>query len=225
MSKKLLAACMVIAAFAVAPSFASANPVVTHPTGTILKPGTLLEATNIGETVMTLSSGGELKCTVATLTGPLHVNETTKGAEAEITFATFAGTGTVADVDKECTGPFNASVTPTGLPWCLEATENNDKFKLRGGKCTEAAKALSFTLVGTILGFPVNCKYQRTAVTGPVTGTFTTHTTGDLIGTVEGEPVFSRIESPESCPASGKLHMKYTVETDNGLFEPVYMSS
>jgi hypothetical protein len=228
MSKKLFAACLVIAAFSVMPSLASAKPVITHPTGTVLATGTKLLGTNIGDTIMVIPGSGEVRCSTAHMTGNLHVNSTASGFEGEITSATFAGTGALqaGEPDKECTGFLSPAVTvpATSLPWCLEGTKAADTFELRGGKCTEAAKAITFQLIGTIFGFPVACKYSR-AAGSPVVGSFTTHETGDAVATVTGEPVFKRTESPESCPAEGKLKMAFTVETDVTPAAPLYISS
>jgi hypothetical protein len=228
MSKKLIVACMVIAAFAVVPSLASAKPVITHPTGSVLATETKILATNVGgPTIMTLTGGGKIECSSAKLTGTLKTNSTASGFEGEIESATFTGTGGTQASEPglpECTGTFLSAVTVTGLPWCLEGTEANDNFKLRGGKCSEAAKALNFTLSSTIFGFPVVCKYQRGAAS-PVTGHFTTHPAGDLVGTVTGEPEFLRVESSETCPTGGSLDMSFTAETDTtASADPLYAS-
>ena len=71
MSKKLIAACMAITAFAALAmaSTASAAPVVTHPTGTVLATGANIVGTNIGETVMKTSLGN-VTCRNATLKAP-----------------------------------------------------------------------------------------------------------------------------------------------------------
>jgi hypothetical protein len=233
MSKKLITACMALAAFAafaVLPSLASAKPVITHPTGTVLSPAgsPTITATNTGITVMHTSLG-DLECNVAWFTGTLTNNSTAGGFEGDITTATFKGTGTkqAAEPDTECTSPFgNAAITPLVShtePWCLEGTENNDSFKVRGGSCLAAAKPLEFIITPTIFGSPISCRYTR-AATSPVTGTFVTHTEGDAVFTVSN-PVFG-IAAGQSgfCPGSGELTMSFTGATDNATEEPLFIS-
>ena len=230
MNRKLLAACMVIAAFSVVPSLAAAKPVLTHPTGTVLPVTTggvptKIKATNVGNTKMTISGLPTLECTTAVLTGDLHINETTKGIEGEITSAEFGGTGSkiAGDVEPECTGGAGPSgVTVTSLPWCIEATEDNDNFALKGGKCTAATSPITFDLSVTSIFGTITCKYIKNT---KVTGTFTTHSTGDAVGTIS-EVGFARHESSELCPSEGKLDMSFTLETDlTNEFKPLWISS
>jgi hypothetical protein len=224
MSKKLIAACMVIAAFAVVPSLAAAKPVLTHPTGTIIPPGTPLLATNTTETVMTLP--GELpplKCSSAVMTGTVTADSTAGGFDGEITKAEFGGTGTTisGDVRPECTGGLGPSgVTVTSLPWCLEGTESSDTFSLKGGKCGAATAPITFDLTVTSAFGTITCKYIRTT---KLTGTFQTHPS-DAIASI-ASVVFTKHESSVLCPEKGELDMTFTVETDSPVAEPVYISS
>jgi hypothetical protein len=229
MSKKLIAACMALTAFvafAVAPSLASAKPVVTHPTGTVLATGKNIKATNVGETIMETPIG-TLRCTSATMTGTLTTNSTAAGFEGDITSASFSGTGSTVSGEPlpECTGAFgNASITPTvsaAAPWCLEGTEANDNFKLRGGSCLAASKALEFQIVVTIFGAPVNCKYERAAA---VTGTFVTHPS-DAVLSVSKQNFPIAAGQSGFCPGNGELTMSFTTETDTAVAEPLYISS
>jgi hypothetical protein len=173
---------------------------------------------------------GGLSCTSAWLTGKVTANSTAAGFEADITAGTFAGTGgkQAAEPDSECTGAsFVFAITPivsAAAPWCLEATENNDTFKVRGGSCTATAKALEFVMTATIFGSPVTCKYVRASST-PVTGTFQTHPTGDAVFTF-GNPVFS-IAAGESgfCPSTYELTMSFTASTDTAAEETLFIST
>ena len=231
MSKKLITACMALAAFAafaVVPSLASAKPVITHPTGTVLATPTKITATNIGETEM-VTSIGTLKCSTATLTGTLTTNSTAAGTEGTIESATFAGTGSaIGSSDKECTGGFgNAAITPNpatnGLPWCLEATEANDKFNLRGGSCAEKERAIRFTIDLTVFGSTLTCNYERTTA---ATGTLTTDTSGeDAQGGIVSQNWPAVAGNPFGCPSNGELTMKFTLETDQETASPMYISS
>jgi len=226
------------AAFAVLPSLASANPIITHPTGVVYCPNggakgeeCKILATNVGETIME-TPVGPLKCNKASMTGTVTVNETAKGSEGNITSAHFSGTGTTVpgEPEAECTGAFgNASITPTvsaTAPWCLQATEANDKFKLRGGSCSGATKPIEFAIVVTIFGSPVNCKYERTTLKGPVEGTITTDTATGEDAILGIENVEFPVASGQSgfCPSKGELTMKFTLETDSPVSEPMYFS-
>lgn len=223
MSKKLFAACLVIAAFAVVPSFASANPILTEPTGTPLAAGATITATNVGNTTLTTSTG-TLTCTTAILTGDLTSNATSEGAKGKITTAKFGGTGgTQAGAEEpECTGSNfftpNTTITPNAsLPWCLETPAAADSFTITGGACGTNGPitfALDVTGVGT-------CKYIREAATE---GSLVT----DGAGTNENTAAISSVpweleEGPGLCPGEGKLTMRFSLETENGT--PVYISS
>src|SRR3954463_5033406 len=140
MRKTLLAACLVIAAFAVVPSLASAKPVLTHPTGSLLGIGSKITATNVGNTTM-VTPIGTFTCSTAILTGELTQNNTANGFKATITSLGEGGTGTTiaGDNEPECTG--SGIVGNRGMTWippyCVEGVEANDKLKVRGGACSE----------------------------------------------------------------------------------------
>jgi hypothetical protein len=240
MHKKLITACLAVFALAAlalpAISQATNSPVITHPTGTILKTGTLIEGTNIGETFMRNTTTGEvtLRCNSATMTGTLTKNET-GNVQGEISSAHFTGTGE----SGKCTGFINPTVDPLGLGtgvgqgWCLKSTSAmaTDEFQVQGGKCTEAAKKLEFTLT-TGIG---RCKYQATKAT--LRGTFTTHPS-DAVMTIprsgltqeekSTETGFTKVEDTipfNPCPSSSYLEMSFTLETDGVANSGVFISS
>ena len=105
--------------------------------------------------------------------------------------------------------------TISGTPYCIKLLAK-DEFQLRGNNCASPARTLTFTLdITTILG-TVSCAYERTTVTGPVKGTFTTHPE-DAIGHVAfGTNSEFKGESTNSgtCPPTGQLEMSFTFETD-----------
>jgi hypothetical protein len=215
MYKKLITACMAVAAFAafVIPATASANPDLTEG-GVLVPTATNIVGTNVGETIMTTSLG-KVICTNVVLKGTLTVNSTEKGIEGDINSATFAGEGETApgEPDKECTSwAGGVSVTPNpatnGLPWCVEATENSDTIKLRGGSCTSATRPIRFTLVFTS-GLIGTCTYQRTnAAVGTI------DTVNSTAGILDQE--WTRFEGGAGCPSVGKLDMTFKLETENG---------
>jgi hypothetical protein len=234
MHKKLITACLALfalAAFALPAAAQAVNhPVLTHPTGTILATKTKITATNVGETLLvnTATSATELACTKASMTGELIKNET-GNIQGNITAASFTGTGS----GGACTGSFlNPTIEPTGLPWCLKSNETmaTDEFQVLGGKCTEAAKKITFVL--RVAGG--ECEYQSTTTTG-VKGTFTTDSTGDALlstpragHTANEDAGFTKIRDTvifHPCPSSNGLQMTFTLETDVASpVEPLYIS-
>ena len=211
MYKKLMLACMAIAAFsAIAASSASAA-VLTHPTGTVASAGIGIKATNVGESHF-VSSLGNITCNNNTMAGTLHSNSTAGGVTGEITSASFKGSA----AGEECTGTGTrtTNVTVTGLPWCVKSL-TGDNFEVRGGACTSAPSNITFTLDVTGLA---NCSYAKTSIAG----TATTDTTGDAILSI------SNVEVQKTggilCPSPGELTMSFTLETNSVTTEPVYLS-
>jgi hypothetical protein len=230
MSKKLMTGLLALVALAALalPAVASASPEIGETSGgvfTKLAVGSKIKATNVGNTLMTNSSGGILtECNAATLTGELTKNSGTE-IEGNVTSATFTGTGS----ESRCTATFgNSTVTPTvtaeggahGLPWCIKAggALEKDEMTVRGGKCSEAARDIRFIL--DVLG-GVECEYQRTTA---IPGTFTTDTSGQDATTTITKQKFSRIRgSALVCPSEGFLDMTFTLETDTETASPLYI--
>jgi hypothetical protein len=241
MSKKLITACMALFALAafILPAGASASPVVTEPTGTKLDPtgktcttglpGICITATNVGETLLKSGSTVLARCTTATMTAGMSKNSGTH-VEATIHTTTFAGTGAEVGGEKECTGSFGNITVDTnlgnGTPWCLTGGGElaADAFTVRGGGCAEAVRGITFVLTSTTAGA---CKYERTKEKGPLTGTFTTDTTGDAILSLASgaNTEFAKEEGGFLCPASGSLEMSFTLETDTKVSnDPIWIS-
>jgi hypothetical protein len=239
MHKKLIAACMALAAFAVfaiGPATASAtnNPVVTHPTNTVLAKGAKITGTLLnGSSVLwnTAKTVKQLTCTTATMEGELTKNEG-GNVEGSITSAIFGGTGPKAagEPANECTGVDNASVTPLGFPWCIRSTTTmvTDEVQISGGGCPGGGK-IKFLLLTTTIG---ECEYESTGV---IKGTFTTDTAAngnsDAIIHVNqpahdgtGTQGFKKIRGGIFCPSSGVLEMSFTLETKSANTEPLYFS-
>lgn len=216
MHRKLITACMALAAFmafAVVPSISSASPELTHPTGTTLKVGSKIDATNVGDTLMTDAGGGVLtRCSSATMTGTVTSNTGTAIA-ADISTATFSGTA----AGGACTGSFGSTTpTPKNLPWCIKSTKTADQFEVRGGACSEASKPITFILDAP---FGVECKYSRTSA---ILGTFATHPSDAVLTISKVE--FPGESTPFPCPSTGYLDMSFTLETDTPTAEPIYIS-
>jgi hypothetical protein len=209
MYKRVILACAALAAFAafaVIPAVASASePVLTYPTGTIMPINTKIRAHNVnGNTKMTLPGGGAVECSNSTMTGTLIQNNGV--VKGNVESASFKGT----ESEERCTSPLGATkVTVTSLPWCLSSTEVTNGFEVRGGLCSEATRALTFTL--DVAG--LSCSYSR----ANVNGTFTTHPEDAILTISEIE--FAKSGGSFLCPASGKLDMSFTLEHDPTLKE------
>jgi hypothetical protein len=254
MGKKLITACLglfALAAFAL-PATASAvnNPIITHPTGTALAVGTKFLATNIGNTQLKNGEGTTTltECTTAKMTGTV-VENTTGHVTANITTATFSGTGTSFAGMNECTGVSilpNLTVTTNGTDpagtflegtedvengtaYCLKAdnTMAEHEFQLRGGTCADAARKIAFIFDTTFSGNP-QCKYERSAAS-PIKGTFTTDTTGDAVLSVSAAtPSNTKFTGATGnsilCPTSLTTQMSFTFEADEATASPFYIS-
>jgi hypothetical protein len=208
MYKKLITACMAVAAFAafVIPATASANPDLTEG-ATLVPTGTTVVGTNVGDTKMTTSLG-TITCNSVVLKGKLTVNSTAAGIEGDIESASFTNSGST-----ECTTwaggvTVNANPATNGLPWCVEATENADAIKVRGGSCTAATRPIRFVMAFTsaLIG---TCTYQRTTA---AVGTINTAESTASIS----EQEWTKFEGGSGCPSTGKLDMTFKFETENG---------
>jgi hypothetical protein len=209
MAKKILAICAALVAFAVVPAIASASPELVNVGGTKIATGTTIQGTNVGNTVMTTSIGN-VECTTSVMSGVLTKNSGTE-IEGNIESASFKGT----ESGERCSGPLGATeVTIPSLPWCIRATSamEKDEMQVRGGKCSEASRALTFTLHGTILGFPVTCHYSKASVSG----TYRTKASGDAQVTILKQRFTREAGSSGSCPEFGDLDMTFTLETGTG---------
>jgi hypothetical protein len=243
MHKKLIAACMALAAFtvfAIGPATASAtnNPTLTYPTGTAIPVGTKLTATLVNgssDLWNTTKTTKLLECTTAAMTGEL-IKNAGGNVESRITSMVLGGTGLKAagEPTNECTGITNTSATPkvsAAEPWCLRSTTTmaTDEFQISAGNCPGGGRP-KFLWVTTEIG---SCEYESTGV---IKGTFTTDTPAggpiqDAIVHVnqpahsgEGTQGFKKIAGGVFCPTSFLREMSFTLETHNTTPEPIYIS-
>lgn len=225
MTRKLTAACLALVAciaFAGAPAsaFATNDPEVTHPTGTLLGVGTKFSGTNVGNIVFTNSSGNIIhECSTATLTGALTKNDG-NNVEAVISSLAFTGTG----VGGACTSSsgnltFTFNPATNGLPWCLRSTSTmaTDEFQIRGNECSKLARPIRFVIDISAGG---TCTYQRTAA---IQGTYKTHPEDAVLSISKVE--LPLLEGSILCPSSTFLDMSLTLETDTTeSADPLYIS-
>ena len=207
MHKKLIMACMAIAAFAafvIAPA-ASVSPVLTDPVGTALPVGTSLTGVNTGTTTFTGSGGVNVHCTTAHIVGNLTVNNGTsiKG-EVAVGGAHFTGTGSGGD----CTGGLGDTKVTVNSKLCFETVAGTDNVKVTG-----CGSKVTFTLLATPTGTP--CKYEGNIENGA------TYATGDAtVNVVSGSPA-KNVDIPGDgnsifCPTGGTLDMDFDLTTTGG---------
>jgi len=226
MHKKIITACMAVAAlaaFALPASASAASPVLTTATGEAWKGA--FRAVNIGATKFTSEKGGTtIECSNDVLTGNVITNAGLGGAiVGEVTSASFKGT----EAEERCKSSLGSVTVETGnpegpvengTPWCMRAEPGAAmELRIRGGKCSEAARKITFIMVIHSL-LTITCKYERTA---SVSGTYNT-SPEDAMGVVDGlnhpeQSTFTgEAGNSSSCPESGVLDMTFELETGTG---------
>lgn len=212
MHKKLITACLAIAAFAafvVAPA-ASASPVLTEITkiddggGVItevsdtLSPGTSIKGTNTGNTLFTIEKDKTaVECTHAEFRGNVTVNNGAQiKGEIPVGGSSFSGTGANGD----CTSPLGDIAPTVTSKLCLETTLGTDNVKITG-----CGANIKFSLKVTGL---TTCNYKA----AEVTGTFKT----GADATVNLSEQRATLESGLFCPGEGWLDMDFDLTTTDG---------
>jgi hypothetical protein len=199
MYKKLMLACMAIAAFAafvIAPA-ASASPALTEG-ATLLGPGTSIEGRNTGNTVFS-GSGLTIECSTASLKGKVTENtgSSIKG-EIPVGGSSFSGTGTSGD----CTSNLGSASATVNSALCLATVSKTDNVSVTGCSTNPVVFTLSVTGTG-------NCKYSSVTVTG----TFVTNEDATVKITNQGA---KKVEGGIFCPGEGVLNMHFDLQTTNG---------
>jgi uncharacterized OsmC-like protein len=206
------------AVFAVS-STALASPELTQPAGTTLPTGTFVEMKSTENLVWATATGNHV-CATSTLTGELRNNSGTQ-VDVDITTAEFSGTPGVSPHTTHCSAAGGTSVTwtpnhttnachtPTGgtqhcsLPWCFNIKGGGEEFTIRGGKCSEAPRPLTFVLHSTLLGA---CSYQKVSLVGKYKGA-TLKIREQLLNKVTGSVL---------CPTAGPLEVTFALTTEDG---------
>jgi hypothetical protein len=199
MHKKLMMACMAIAAFAafvIAPA-ASASPVLTH-NGIVVPVGTEITAKNTGETKFTGSIN--VNCSSAHLVGVVKKNNGTE-IEGEIPVGKAHFTGTHSTGDCTSTGLFTApAAVAVTSKLCLATVNKSDTVTVTG-----CGSSVQFKLTLTGLG---PCEYASNTVLG-------TYTTNAEATVNISEQVATLTNTGSFCPSSGKLDMDFDLYTNN----------
>jgi hypothetical protein len=215
MHKKIIMACMAIAAFAafvVAPA-ASASPVLTNGATTVTA-GTSVTGINTGATVF-VGFGGILRveCSRGILHGTITANTgTTIAGEVALGQATFGGTGgadpTAPGGEHECTSNIGDTTVTVNSKLCFHTVEKTDTVSIDGCKNAkgETVEPLKFTLNVTGSG---PCVYKQATITG--TYKTAAAATVNLAG---AEATLA--EGGFFCPGGGNLTMDFDIYTAGG---------
>ena len=229
MHRKLITVCAALAAFvALALSVTSAFAVeLTEPTGTKLANGVKLLTTNVnGNMIMADLNGNPLvECSTAQMTGEL-VSNGSSVITGNITVSKFTGTGTSSDCTSSVGSVLVTTAIVGGLPYCLKTIEEKDEVELRGGKCSEASRAIKLTFDFT--NPEGKCGYEVSSLRGTLTTDTPVGSTQDAVVHLDHAGPFHRFESTGfislACPEQSTLDMSFTLETDEATAKPVYIS-
>ncbi len=201
MHKKLMLACMAVAAFAafvIAPA-ASASPELKEGSATVAV-GSSVKGTNTGETKFTITKGGSaVVCTHAEMKGTVTLNSGTKiKGEIPAGNATFKGSAS----GEACTSSLGVVKPTVTSKLCLE-TEANDVVKVTG---CGANVTFSLDVINV-----TTCKYS----TASVIGSYATPLGEDATVNVSEQPA-ALAEPNFLCPAQGWLDMDFDLTTTDG---------
>jgi len=200
MHKKLMMACMAIAAFAafvIAPA-ASASPVLTDPVGSPLAVGASVTGTNVGNTFF--KGGIEVICSHAHIPGNVTANTgSTIAGSVAAGAAQFTGTG----AGGECTtGSGGTALVTVNSALCFDTVAKTDTVSITGCGTNPVTFTLNITGLAT-------CKYQKSTITG------TFETSKDATINLAGAPA-EKDEGGFLCPNEGTLTMDFVLTTTDG---------
>jgi hypothetical protein len=198
MHKKLIMACMAIAAFAafvVAPA-ASASPVLTEGV-TPLAVGASIEGRNTGNTLF--EGEFNVSCEEAVLKGKVTANTGSKIAgEVPKGSTSFHNKGST-----ECSSAFGPTIVEVNSALCMETVTGTDNVKVTGCGGAPVTFTLNVTLAGT-------CRYS----TASVTGTYKTNAGATV--NLSKQPANKEEPSAFFCPSTGSLTMDFDLYTTGG---------
>ncbi len=197
MHKKLMVACMAIAAFAAFVIAPAASATTLTESGTPLAVGASVTAKNTGVTKFT--GGFGVECEVAHLQGKVTQNNTTGPVKGEIPVgsATFTNAGGAA-----CSSALGATTVTVTSKLCLESVAGGDTLKTTG---------CGANVVFDLKAAGVTCKYE----TASVTATYTTNST-PATASLSEQPA-KEVGGLFFCPDEGKLDMDFDLYTTGGV--------
>jgi len=199
MQRKLIAACLTIAAFAamvIVPA-ASASPVLTNAKGERVPVGTEIHAVVVGNGVFT--GGFNITCSGGEGSGKVTANSGTKiKGEIPANNLKLSGTGSGGD----CTSALGNVSVVINSKICGETIEGTDQAKATG-----CGASLTFSITITGAG---TCKYEAASMTG----TFLTN--HDAEGTISEQSAKGEATNGFFCPGEGKLDVSLAESINTG---------
>jgi hypothetical protein len=201
MHKKLIIACLAIAAFAAFVVTPGALATSLGEGTTVVPSGTAITGKS---TELKFTAGGNtVTCTTADLIGTVTFNSGgTLATETLPANTSFSGTGSGGDCTSEGLGPVKLTVNSK---LCLHIAKSIDTGTITG--C--AGAVVTFTLDITNL-FNLNCRYEAVALTGKIT---TASEGKDAEVNLFEQPLAGEAGNSPFCPASGKLDMEFKLTT------------
>jgi hypothetical protein len=203
MHKKLMMACMAIAAFAAFVVAPAAQAGVLTEGGVALATGTSVTAQSVGVTKFT-GSPLSVECETAHLQGTVTANSSgTIAGEIPVGSAEFHNAG-----GTPCSSPAGGVTVNVTSKLCLHLPKGTDILTING--CGTASVVFDL-VVGT-----TTCEYSATSVSGTVTTNATPAT-----ATVSEQPANLVKETPvhefiKVCSSTGKLDMTFGLYTTGG---------
>jgi hypothetical protein len=204
MHKKIMMACMAIAAFAAFVVVPGASAASLMEGATVVPVGASVTGKST-DTKFT-AGGNTVTCNNADMTGTVTANSGgTVAGEILAANTSFTGTGSGGDCTSEGLGPVKPSVNSK---LCLHVAKGVDVGTVTG--C--AGAPVTFTLVITNL-FNLTCRYETASVEGKIT---TAAEGKDAEVNLSEQFAAGEASNSGFCPSSGKLDMEFKLTTTNG---------
>ena len=205
MHKKLLVACMAIAAFAafvIAPAAQAA--VLTDAQGTVPVNASITGLNESG-TKTKFTGGFGVECEVAHVKGTVTKNsEGTVSGEVPVGSATFTNAGGAG-----CSSALGATTVTVTSKLCLHIAKGSD---------TVVTTGCGGNVVFDLKAAGVTCKYE----TASVSGTSSTPAAGTSSTVKVFEQEAKEVGGIFFCPDTGKLDMEFLLKTTDGT--PIWLS-
>ncbi len=199
MHKKLMFACMAVAAFAAFVIAPAASATTLTESGKPLTVGSSITAKNKVGTKIKFTGGFSLECEVGHFQGTVTQNNTTGSVKGEIPVGGFTLTNAGG---AACSSALGATTYKVTSKLCWETVSGADTIKFTG---CGANVVIDMTAAG------VTCKYE----TASMTATFTTNTTPATI-TFSEQPA-KEVGGLFFCPDEGKWDMTFDLYTTGGV--------
>jgi hypothetical protein len=197
MHKKLIVACMAVAAFAAFVVAPMASGAVLTENGSAVAVGSSITGTAT-ETKFTAGSS-TVTCANAHMAGTVTANSNgTVAGEIPAGNGVFTGTATGSDCTSTNLGPVKPTVNSK---LCLHVAKGTDTGTVNG-----CGGPITFTLNVTNLG--LNCRYEAASVSGSITTS-----PADAAVNLVSQPATGEAGNNFFCPASGELDMEFTLTT------------